>query len=286
MEDKQPLEIIELSPFEIRANDLRAKADELEVTSADGITKANALFKQCQETLREIKDKKKDLLAPFEQALEKITGLADMVAMPIKEAKTVIEEKALAYKAELERLRVQAAEIERKRLEEVRLVQEAERKRVEAEEKVKREAEEARLLAIRQEQEDERAKLAVEADALKRKEMEIKQKQIDEAAALERERVAVERQKRENDAERERLEAEKKAEAVRQEAEKLRVAAEKEAEATKVRGLTSYWKYEVVDVALLDPFYMMPDPTKINAAIKDGARAIEGLRIYEDKKMK
>lgn len=279
-------QITQLSPFEVRATDLNKRATSLKISDQTDIATANSLFKECQETLREVKAKRDEMLAPLEDAVDQIKRLADGVALPIKEAKALIEKKCLDYKAEIERVRREEAEKERKRLEEARLKREAEERARAEEERKKRAAEEARLAEIKRQQDEERRKLEAEQDELRRKEREIEQKRLDEEAKLEKERVEIERQKRENEAEKKRLEEAKLEEERRKDAEIQAKTIEEEAAATKLRGETTYWTYEVVNIEELNPYYLCPDDAKIKAAIKDGDRHIPGLRIYSYTKMK
>lgn len=276
-----------LSPYEIKAGELKQKAEALVVDSPEAIKVANALFKECQETLRDIRAKRDEIVKPVEAQIDEIKNLAKATSLPVEEAKTMIEEKALAWKAEQERLRQEEAEKERKRFEEIRLKQEAEARERALKEKAEREAEEARLAKIRAEQEEERRKLEAEKDEARKKEREIEQKRLDEERKLEEERVRIAQEKRKNEEEKQRLEEEKARMAEEKRIEAERVEREKkDAEAAKLRGLTSYWKFEVVDEAALDRKYMMPNSAKINEDIKAGVRVIPGLRIYEEQKMK
>lgn len=279
-------EIIPLAPFELRAKDLLKQAEALTVNEQADITKANALFKECQEALRDIKAEKDKMIAPVEDKIKQIKVLADVVGLPIRDAKALIESKALAYKMELERVRQEEAEKERQRLEALRLEQEAKEQARLAEEKRIRDEEEKRLAEIRKAQAAEQAKLDAEKDELRKKEREIEQKRLDEEAAIAAKKVEIERQQRENEAERVRL-AEEKAEAERKkDAEIQAKALAAEAAETKLRGETTYWTFEVVDVTLLNPFFMKPDEAKINEEIKNGTREIPGLKIYSYTKMK
>jgi len=254
-------EIVQLSPYEIKANNLRERAESLVVSDAVGIGSANALFKECQETLADIRRIKDAILEPHEAMIEAVKGLAKNVSTPIDEAKTRINAKVATFKAEQERILREAEEAERKRqAEELRKQEEAAR---------------ARLAAERELQEAEAARLA-----------EIAKKQGEEAQRLEAERLALERQKREQEAEKAHLEAERIEEARRVAAEAELAKQEKEAERTKARGLTTFWKYRVVDIRLLDKMFMMPDPTRINEEIRSGTREIPGLEIYAESKMK
>jgi hypothetical protein len=279
-------EIVPLAPFELRAKDLLKQAESLTINEQADIAKANALFKQCQETLKEIKDEKEQMIAPVEDRIKQIKVLADMVGFPIREAKTLIEAKALAYKAEIERLRQEEAEAERKRLEALRLEQEAKEQARLAEEKRIRDEEEARLADIRAAQEIERAKLETEQNELRKKEREIEQRRLDEEAELAAKKIEIERQQRENEAERVRLAEQKAEEERKKDAEIQAKALATEAAETKLRGETTYWTFEVMDVTKLNPFFLKPDEAKINEEIKNGTREIAGLRIYSYTKMK
>lgn len=57
-------------------------------------------------------------------------------------------------------------------------------------------------------------------------------------------------------------------------------------EAPKLKGLTTYWKHEVVDVNLVPKEYLMVDTAKVTAAVKGGCREIPGIRIYPEQIIK
>ena len=57
-------------------------------------------------------------------------------------------------------------------------------------------------------------------------------------------------------------------------------------EPPKVKGMTTVWKYEIIDVNLIPREYMTPDLGKINAAVKGGAREIQGLKIFEESQIR
>ena len=148
------------------------------------------------------------------------------------------------------------AETERKRLEEIRLKQEAEALSAAKE---KAGVKPRRPVSPRSAPNRRRsAKLEAEKDEARRKEREIEQKRLDEERKLEEERIRRERQKREQ--EEERIRIAKKAEMERRKKEEAdKAELEKKDAAAKVRGLTSYWKYEVIDESLVDRALMSPD---------------------------
>ena len=57
-------------------------------------------------------------------------------------------------------------------------------------------------------------------------------------------------------------------------------------EPAKVKGLTSVWKYEIVDISKLPAEYMIPDTAKLTAVVKAGIREIPGCRIYDEQIIK
>lgn len=54
----------------------------------------------------------------------------------------------------------------------------------------------------------------------------------------------------------------------------------------EVKGMTTYWKHEIENMDVVPREFCSPDPVKINAAIKSGVRAIAGVRIYSEEKIK
>lgn len=50
----------------------------------------------------------------------------------------------------------------------------------------------------------------------------------------------------------------------------------------KVKGMTSVWKYEIIDENLVPRDFCSPDAGLINAAVKSGTREIAGVKIYEE----
>jgi hypothetical protein len=53
-------------------------------------------------------------------------------------------------------------------------------------------------------------------------------------------------------------------------------------EPAKVKGLTTVWKYEIVDPFKVPREFCTPDAGLINAAVKSGAREIPGIKIYSE----
>jgi hypothetical protein len=56
--------------------------------------------------------------------------------------------------------------------------------------------------------------------------------------------------------------------------------------APEVKGMTVYWKHEILNPEAVPLQYCTPDPVKINAAIKQGVRDIPGVRIFSEEKIK
>lgn len=57
-------------------------------------------------------------------------------------------------------------------------------------------------------------------------------------------------------------------------------------EPSKIKGLTSVWKYEVIDANKVPREFMTPDHGKINAAVKAGTRDIPGVKITEESQIR
>lgn len=54
---------------------------------------------------------------------------------------------------------------------------------------------------------------------------------------------------------------------------------------TKTKGITTTWKHEITDEALIPKEYMLIDEVAIRKAVKAGERNIPGVRIYEHKNL-
>lgn len=121
-----------------------------------------------------------------------------------------------------------------------------------AEVKREQDAEAIRLEEIRKTQDAETIRLAEEAQKIK-----------NQARELEQEKVQIESQKLENNA-------------IRNIENQIVIAP------PKTKGTRTMWKMEIVDTTLVPREYCDPNEVRIREAIKNGAREIAGVRIYED----
>lgn len=276
-------EIIEFNPFRAKGLEIKNKATGLQIKNPENLQEANLIFKDCQSVLKEIEIGRKSLIAPMRDAVSQINDLAKKVAIPTEEAKLQLKEKILKYNQEQEKIRFEKAEKERKRLETIRLKEEADRKKREDEERIKREKEEARLEAIRVKQAKAQAKIDEEKNENKRKEAEIEQKRIDAQSKIEKDKLEIARKKRELEEDKKRLEEVKKENKRKELEKKQQEKREQEEKDNKVKGLRILFKYEIIDENLVPKSFCSPDSKKINEAIKNGVREIEGIKIFEEK---
>ena len=53
-----------------------------------------------------------------------------------------------------------------------------------------------------------------------------------------------------------------------------------------VKGMTTTWNFEILDPYKVPREFCKPDETLIRQSIKDGAREIPGVRIFEETKIR
>lgn len=232
---------------------LQEKASKLAITKIEDTQVANLLLKDCHATEREIENKRLEIVSMPNDFIREVNALFKDVIAPVANAKLLIKQKIVEYNEEQERIRREEEEKRRK--------EEMERQRKLDEERRMREEEERKI------REQEEARLA-----------EIARAQSAERFALEQERLALEREKRQAEEERKKLLEEKK-ELLRKQIEESKQA-ELEAQ-TKVKGIMKRWTYEIVNEESVPRGYCSSDSKKINEAIKNGIRSIDGVRIYE-----
>lgn len=266
--------------------EIKTSASELVIKNSEDLQKSSAIFKLCQENLKEIEEGRKELITPHRDFVNQINKLAKKVSVSTEEAKLLVKEKILKYNQEQEKIRFEKAEKERKRLEKIRLKEDEdrlERKRIEDE---KREKEEARLEKIRIGQEKAQAKIDEEKNENKRKEAQIEADRINAQAKIEADKLEIARKKRELDEERKQIEEDKK-EAKRKALEaKQQEKRDKEEEANKVKGMRTLTKYEIIDEDLVPRGFCSSDSKKINEAIKSGVKKIAGIKIFKEKSIR
>ncbi|MDZ4228522.1 MAG: hypothetical protein U1E54_04730 [Candidatus Levybacteria bacterium] len=273
--------------FLITGNDLVKQSAELIIAKKEDVQIATSIMKDCQLTEKELEAKRLEITKPLNDFITEVNVLFRETATPILQAKSDIKQKILVWNQEQERIKL-----------------EEERKRFEAEQARLRKLEEERLLREKIELEKrlaEEAKLKAEQERLRKLEEERLRKEFEANKASEEEQARLKAIADKQRLEREKIEQEK-LEIIRKnreiEEEKLRIAEEKkemtrkwiadqkaliEGKDRKVKGIVNLWTYEIIDEALLPRVFCSPDSKKINEAIKQGIREIEGLRIYENK---
>jgi hypothetical protein len=274
-----------LNAFVVRGNELKEEATKLAVNSPSDILVANSLFKQTQLAEKDIEEKRKALVLPFNDFVKQVNTLAKECGQSTAEAKLLVSQKLLAYNEKIEAGRRARAEEERQRLEKERRAQEEADALRAAEEKKRRDAEDARLAEIERKQEAERQKIAAEQNALKKKEMEIEARRLEEEKKLEEQRIANEQAQRKIKEDQLEIERQKKQ---MEEDERKKQAAETQAiidVANKPKGIRSGHKFDIVDESKVPRQYCSPDAVKIRAAIKSGVLIIPGLLIQDDKRI-
>lgn len=271
--------------FIVAGKRLLELSEKLEINPAIGTQGASMLLKECQNAEQDLEAKRMEIVKPANDFVRETNALFKETASSILTAKNIVKTKILAYNQEQERIRREAEEkalaeerarlrkLEEERLERERieaLKREEEEKKLKAEQERLRKLEEERLqkeLEARKASEEEQNKLKAEAE-----------KQRLERERLENEKLEIERQKRESEEERRKLAEEKDL------MEKNRLAEEalKTKEATlKVKGIVKRWSWEIISENDIPRAFCSPDTVKINKAIKEGARVIDGLRIFE-----
>ena len=274
-----------LTAFEVRGNQLKEEATKLVVANASDVLTANSLFKQTQLAEKDIEARRKEMVAPFNDFVKQINGLAKEVGNTTAEAKLIVSQKLLAYNEEQERIRREKAELEKKELEERRQKEENDRLEREAAEQKKRDEENARLKKIADEQAETQRKINTEQDLLKKKQAEIDAKNLEEQRKLEEQRIANEQVARQIKLDQEEVERQKK-QMIEDEEKKKKAEAQAVIDAAnKPKGLREGYKFDIVEEDKVPREYCSPDPVKIRAAIKKGVLTIQGLNIFEDKRI-
>lgn len=272
--------------IEAKGREIKTRADVVIIKKPEDLQPANWIFKECQTIEKETEETRKWLVSPLNAEVKKINNFAKEILMPIEEAKVSVKSKILAYNEEQERIRAEEAEKERKRLEAIRLKEEAERKAKEEAERKIREAEEARLEVIRKKQEEEMEKIKEEQNENKRKELEIERKRLEEQAKIEADKMEIQRKKREMEAESKRIEKEKEEMQRQKVLEEERKKKERKEEIYKIKGVRSRITYKIIDEDKIPRQYCSADSKKINTAIKKGIIEIDGIEIYEEKSLR
>ena len=239
-----------------------AWARKIEIVDDSTLREAIAIGKECRRVVKEVEDRRKDLLAPIRSFVEETNQLAKTASADAQEAEGVVDGKIESYntqkqiEAEREKARI-AAEADA-----ARKAQEAEERKRQAEEDARIEAAER---AAAEKEEADGAGTAEHAQAVAQ-------------AEAEKARIEAER------AERERIEAEESARRKKEQDEadaKAAVDMAKAQAAAKTRGVSEVWSFEVIDETKLPRECMSPDNKKIRHLILGGVREIAGVRMWK-----
>jgi len=246
-----------------------AWARKIEIVDDSTLREAIAIGKECRRVVKEVEDRRKDLLAPIRSFVEETNQLAKTASADAQEAEGVVDGKIESYntqkqiEAEREKARI-AAEADA-----ARKAQEAEERKRQAEERKRQAEEDARIEAAEraaaEKEEADGAGTAEHAQAVAQ-------------AEAEKARIEAER------AERERIEAEESARRKKEQDEadaKAAVDMAKAQAAAKTRGVSEVWSFEVIDETKLPRECMSPDNKKIRHLILGGVREIAGVRMWK-----
>jgi hypothetical protein len=290
MEKQQALvvadwQLEQVSKFTTKGLALKEAAETLVITTAADLPSAQVLKKQFQALANEINQEKLAITFPYRDFVKQLNTLADECLVPTEQGRLIVDKKLLDFNQKVEDERREKAEIERKRLENQRIIEEREKSLRDAEEARLRKIESDRLADIAAKQEQEFYRIRQEQDANKRAQRELEAEKLAQEAKLEAQRVAIAQKEREMAEKQLEIAAQIKAmDAKAAEAGEKERLAQEEAH-NKVKGVRTGWTYEIENEALVPVELCSPDSKKINAAIKAGLRVANGLRIYQDKRI-
>lgn len=235
-----------IDPFVIAAKSITIENGE----DAEGATEVLA---EIQRRKKSLEAERTHLVGPINEAKSRVQNLFNKLKAPLDEAREILEPKLLAFQ-DAEDRRIAAENAQRER--ELREKQRAEQARIDAERaqaavKAKQAADDA-MAASQKLSEGDDADTEAEAIAA----ADAARKAADELDAKRQERPAFELAERE---------------------EVKTTVQTSSGSATRRKS----WVGEVADESAIPREFMKVDQTKINAAIKAGAREIAGVKIYE-----
>lgn len=285
------------------AGNLGAQVARLQVTDAISAETATALLGQVVAARRHAEAQRVELTLPLRGVVDKINAAAKRTIEPLVDVERTLKDRLLGYQREQQRRADeeharQVAEAERRRA-----VEEQERRRVEEAARVEREAaaraaaqaeaaqRQAREDAARRDREAADsvvAKLRVASDEQLRHAQENGTPVVAELATM----VLGERAEA-REVEAAAVAAREREEAARLVEEQARMAVALPIEAPKVAAVAPLtgggarvaarrtWDYEVVDFARLSDRFKELARGEVRAAIREGARDVPGLRIFQ-----
>lgn len=317
LEKFEKKQLKEISALQIKSNELKKTAEEVEVSDDTSLKEATAVVKEINAHKKFVSEQRLNLTQPLNNVIKQLIAAEKEVLLPLDEGKASISEKIVEYNEEVERKRKE----EEERIDAIDSKMESFYERGLSLEEVEKNGkdlktyfselsesdqanpsikvcfmttvgylsdrkafleEEIRAEAERKRQAEEDARLKAAAEKQSAEEAAIakeKQDLADQKRQIEEDKAQIQREK--DDIERQKEVAKAQAEAA-----KLEKANRKTIRSTPKTGITEITKFEIVDADAVDRAWCSPDETKIREAIKAGARGIAGVRIYTEKKVR
>lgn len=250
----------------------------------DSASNAVALgtLKTIKSFMNQIETRSKAATKPLKDRAKEISDYAKEITLPLESAETSIKAKMAAFAAEE---RKQREEEQRKIDAEIRErahAHEMERQKIEAEARTSRlkadqarQAEEARQQKVL----EDNQRHAAQARALFGTGPADKAKEAAAAKAL-ADQQAQDRRVAEAQAEEARLSENARIERYQAEFTRSAAAARAKLEAERPKNMRQVPKYEVIDVKILPPQFLIADLVRIGSAVRAGTREIPGVRIW------
>ncbi|MBI5117617.1 hypothetical protein HZA56_14160 [Candidatus Poribacteria bacterium] len=294
----------EISPFLIKSQDLKARAEAQTVTNEREAAAAVALKKEITGHRKLVQDTRLDITRQFDEVKKAIMTKEAEILLPLDEGQTDLGQKILTYQEEQERI----AREERERVEKIVLrvtLSVSDTYRFKTVDEVQDEGERFKKLYGELKTEDQKLPdvkaaftvsinrlqdrkaylIEQEEQRIEREKLEAQRKEQSEAQAkIDAEKAANERKARQIEAEKERLEREKQRKADEEEAEAARKKRESEEKNRVKTGARTVTKFEITDPLIVPREYCEPVEKLIRAAIAEG-KTVEGVRVWTEKKV-
>lgn len=233
--------------LEGRAGELKALALATVVVDATSLEKATELLTEVKRDLKALEADKELIYRPAKTVVDEISRRYKAASAPFEEAEKLLKGKIGDFQAEQARKAAAAAEEERRRREEAALAEEKRQAELRAEQEA----------AVRAQAEQEAARLAAEG----------KTEQAEQVKAQAEETITTIAQ----DAEAQTL-------AMFDATAKVEVDHKATVGAATTRMV---WTHELVDLAKVPVEFLSLNTGAVQKAIREGAREIPGLRIYQ-----
>lgn len=292
----------EISPFLVKSNELKARAESQVVTNEREAAAAVALKKEITGHRKLVQDTRLDITRQFDDVKKAIMNKEAEILLPLDEGQTELGQKILTYQEEQERIAAEERERVEKIVQRVTLTV-SDTYRFKTVDEVQDEGERFKKLYSELKPDDQKLPdvkaaftvsinrlqdrkaylIEQEEQRIEREKLEKQRKEQSEAQAkIDEEKAANERKSRQIQAEKDRLEREKQRKADEEAAEAARKAQEK-ADKNKVKtGARTVTKFEVTDPLLVPREYCEPVDKLIRVAVAEG-KTIEGVRVWTEK---